>query len=78
MQVCALLLKHGANVNAANHQGRTPLWRAAFKGMKACVTLLLEVPGARHARDVRAWRRKGRGGGRRQAVFFPLLHPESL
>jgi ankyrin repeat protein len=43
--VCTLLLKHGANVNSQNHQGRTPLWRAAFMDKQACVQLLLEAGG---------------------------------
>ena len=44
-EVCALLLKHGANINAPNHQGRTPLWRAAFMNKGDCVKLLLEAGG---------------------------------
>ena len=36
-----MLLKHGANVNTQNHQGRTPLWRAAFMDKQECLTLTL-------------------------------------
>jgi len=43
--LCKLLLKHGANINAQNHQGRTPLWRAAFMGKMDCCKVLLENGG---------------------------------
>ena len=43
--MCTLLLKHGANVNSQNHQGRTPLWRAAFMDKQDCVKLLLGAGG---------------------------------
>ena len=40
--VCALLLKHGADVNSQNLTKRTPLWRAAFQDKVECCKLLLE------------------------------------
>eukprot|EP00966_Prymnesium_polylepis_P055652 1287293-Prymnesium_polylepis.1 len=42
LEVCRLLLKHGADVNTQNEQGRSPLWRAAFMDRRDCVELLLE------------------------------------
>ena len=41
--ICALLLKHGAAVNARNSQQRTPLWRAAFMDHAETVELLLKA-----------------------------------
>ena len=42
LAVCQLLIRHGANVNAQNEQGRSPLWRAAFMDRRECVELLLK------------------------------------
>ena len=40
--MCQLLIRHGANVNSQNEQGRSPLWRAAFMDRRECVELLLQ------------------------------------
>jgi len=37
------LLAHGADVNAANDQGKTPLHIAAMKGRTSCLNVLLEA-----------------------------------
>jgi ankyrin repeat protein len=47
--VLRLLLEHGADLNAQNRVGRTPLHRASFNGAVEVVRLLLE-----HGADVEA------------------------
>ncbi|KAK7484865.1 hypothetical protein BaRGS_00023908 [Batillaria attramentaria] len=43
IQVCRLLLRHGANVNATTNTGHaTPLQRAAYMGHQSVVQLLLQ------------------------------------
>ena len=43
LEICQLLLKHGANPNSSNSQGRTPVWRAAFMDKRDCVDCLLKA-----------------------------------
>src|SRR5207248_1397760 len=46
-EIGALLLEHGARVDAANKQGQTPMLVAVYRGNKP-VAELLEAKGARH------------------------------
>jgi ankyrin repeat protein len=41
--ICAMLLQHGADVNARQHGGFTPLHAAAANGQEELVRLLLEL-----------------------------------
>ena len=47
----SVLLKAGANVDAANEYGYTPLYAAAQEGHEACVSLLLEAGANKDAAD---------------------------
>ena len=60
--VAALLLAHGAKVNAGNFTGETPLHEAAIQGRNAMVTLLL-----RHGANIDARQHDG---------YTPLLFAE--
>lgn len=42
VEICKLLLDHGAAINGQNDQARTPLWRAAFMDKRETCQLLLE------------------------------------
>jgi ankyrin repeat protein len=42
LDIVMLLLKHGADIEAKDNLGRTPLWIASKQRNKAVVTLLLE------------------------------------
>ncbi|MDO5465374.1 MAG: ankyrin repeat domain-containing protein, partial [Akkermansia sp.] len=44
-ELLALLIAAGADVNAANKNGETPLYLAAYNGRTECVKLLLAAPG---------------------------------
>ena len=43
IKACEVLLAAGADVNAADEHGHTPLLKAARKGSEACVSLLLKA-----------------------------------
>lgn len=49
----ALLLDHGAPIEARDHLGRGPLYWAAYQGHRATVELLLDRGADLHARDLR-------------------------
>ncbi len=56
LSVMRLLIAHGANVNAAAKDGRTPLMlTAGFAQSPACVRLLLEHGANRQAKDKHGW-----------------------
>ena len=67
-EIVQLLIRAGANVNAANRYGATPLWLAAVNGNATTIGMLLEAgadarPTHRRRRD-RADGRRAHGEGR--------------
>jgi len=57
-EIAKQLIAAGANVNAADANGTTPLMRAAFKGSVEIVRTLLEAGASPSARQVRRPRKK--------------------
>ena len=54
-EVVKLCVEHGADVNAVNKAGETPLHGAAFRGVNAIVEYLVEKGAKLDARDTRGW-----------------------
>jgi ankyrin repeat protein len=55
LEICALLLEHGAELNAVDNEGKTPLMNAAYNKKKEIAAFLIEKGADLDLKEANGW-----------------------